>query len=106
LDRLEFKLSSLPPEARDEARTRVDEITHLLIEKLLLTPTEQLKALADPETAALYAEAISRVFSLPEPSTEKPPEAAARDAGGETRSDNRVEPFTRAKSRPGPGRSR
>ena len=45
LDRLDFKLSGLPPEARDEARARVDEITHLLVEKLLLTPTEQLKAL-------------------------------------------------------------
>ena len=52
LDRLDFKLSALPPEARDEARARVDEITHLIVEKLLLTPTEQLKALGDQETAA------------------------------------------------------
>ena len=87
LDRLEFKLSSLPPEARDEARARVDEITHLLVEKLLLTPTEQLKALADPEMATLYAEAVTRVFGLDE---------------GEAK-DNRVE--FRAKSRP-PGRQR
>src|SRR4029453_6778411 len=39
LERLDFKLASLPP----EARARVDEITHLIVEKLLLTPTEQLK---------------------------------------------------------------
>ena len=32
-------MSGLPPEARQ----RVDEITHLIVEKLLLTPTEQLK---------------------------------------------------------------
>src|SRR5205823_13793325 len=30
LDRLDFKLSGLPPDAREEARARVDEITHLL----------------------------------------------------------------------------
>src|SRR4030095_14350988 len=40
LDRLEFKLSTLPP----DARARVDEITHLIIEKLLLTPTHNAKA--------------------------------------------------------------
>ena len=43
LQRLEFKLSSLPP----EARARVDEVTRLIVEKLLLTPTEQLKSLGD-----------------------------------------------------------
>ncbi|HVZ21656.1 MAG TPA: glutamyl-tRNA reductase [Vicinamibacterales bacterium] len=96
VERLDFKLSALPAEARDEARARVDEITHLLVEKLLLTPTEQLKSLADPETATMYAEAITRVFGLPE-SPEKEADA---------RTDNRVEPFTRAK-RSGPsGRPR
>jgi glutamyl-tRNA reductase len=99
LDRLDFKLSTLPAEARDEARTRIDEITRLLVEKLLLTPTEQLKAIADPETASSYAEAISRVFNLPDPSADK---ESDREPGN-------VEPFSRAKSRPGehrPGRSR
>jgi glutamyl-tRNA reductase len=84
VDRLEFKLAGLPAEVRDDARARVDEITHLLVEKLLLTPTEQLKSLADPETAAMYAEAITRVFSLDE---------------AEQKTDSRVEPF-RPKSRP------
>jgi glutamyl-tRNA reductase len=60
LDRLESKLSSLPPEARG----RVDEITRLIVEKLLLTPTEQLKALGDADTIALYAEALTRLFAL------------------------------------------
>ena len=72
-------------------RARVDEITHLLVEKLLLTPTEQLKSLADPETATVYAEAITRVFGLQESSVaEKEADAPA---------DNKVEPFTRTKSR-------
>src|SRR5262252_8509469 len=100
LDRLDFKLSALPPEVRDEARTRVDEITHLLVEKLLLTPTEQLKSIADPETAALYAEAISRVFNLAEGAEKQ------ADKENEPRSESRVEPFSRAKSRPGQGRAR
>src|SRR5262252_2579221 len=84
VDRLDFKLSALPSDVRDEARARVDEITHLLVEKLLLTPTEQLKSVGDPETAAMYADAITRVFGLDD---------------AEQKSDNRVEPF-RARTRP------
>ena len=48
--RLEPKMASMPP----EARARVDEITHLLVEKLLLTPTEQLKAAEDQAQAVAY----------------------------------------------------
>jgi glutamyl-tRNA reductase len=105
LDRLDFKLSALPPEARDEARARVDEITHLIVEKLLLTPTEQLKALGDPETAALYAEAVARVFGL----AEGAPDSGSQDIHdaqdgqeGDTpaeRTRSRVQPFSRGKSR-------
>jgi glutamyl-tRNA reductase len=60
LERLDFKLSSLPP----EARARVDEITHLIVEKLLLTPTEQLKALGNSETVGAYSEALTKLFAL------------------------------------------
>jgi glutamyl-tRNA reductase len=60
LQRLDGKLSGLPP----EARTRVDEVTRLIIEKLLLEPTEQLKALPDEETQVAYTEAINRLFRL------------------------------------------
>jgi glutamyl-tRNA reductase len=60
LERLDFKLSSLPP----EARARVDEITHLIVEKLLLTPTEQLKALGNSETVGAYTEALTKLFAL------------------------------------------
>ena len=77
LERLEFKLSALPP----DARARVDEITHLIVEKLLLTPTEQLKALGDSEASVSYPEALTRLFGLSE-------EGATN-----------VEPFTRNKSR-------
>jgi glutamyl-tRNA reductase len=74
LERLDFKLSSLPP----EARARVDEITHLIVEKLLLTPTEQLKSLSDAETVGAYSEALTRLFDL-----------------GEQEPRRKVEPFTR-----------
>jgi glutamyl-tRNA reductase len=66
LRRLEAKLGGLTP----EARARVDEVTHLLVEKLLLTPTEQLKTMG--EDAIAYAEALHRLFDL------APPERAAR----------------------------
>ena len=83
LDRLDFKLSALPP----EARARVDEITRLLIEKLLLMPTEQLKSLGEPETIATYSEALTRLFGLADAETEGEPV--------ERRPPGRVEPFTR-----------
>jgi glutamyl-tRNA reductase len=60
LARLEPKLSGLPP----EARARLDEITHLIVEKLLLTPTEQLKAVNDEALVVAYADALNRLFSL------------------------------------------
>jgi glutamyl-tRNA reductase len=84
LERLDFKLAGLPP----DVRARVDEITHLIVEKLLLTPTEQLKALGDAETIGAYTEALTRLFGLDEQADEEP----GRRQGG------RVEPF-RAKPR-------
>src|SRR4051794_21835041 len=77
LERLDFKLSSLPP----EARARVDEITHLIVEKLLLTPTEQLKSLTDAETVSMYAEALTRLFALAEDERRKV-EPFSRDRKG------------------------
>jgi glutamyl-tRNA reductase len=62
LDRLQPKIAGLPP----EARARVDEITRLIIEKLLITPTEQLKALPDQELQSSYADALSHLFALGE----------------------------------------
>jgi glutamyl-tRNA reductase len=60
LKRLEPKMAALPP----DARARVDEITHLIVEKLLLTPTEQLKSTGDEALAVAYADALNRLFSL------------------------------------------
>lgn len=60
LKRLEPKLAPLTP----EARARVDEITHLIVEKLLLTPTEQLKSTRDETLAVTYADAVQRLFAL------------------------------------------
>jgi glutamyl-tRNA reductase len=60
LERLKGKLTGLPPEAAD----KVDEITRLLVEKLLLDPTEQLKALPDEETQVAFTEVLNRLFRL------------------------------------------
>jgi glutamyl-tRNA reductase len=89
LERLDFKLSSLPP----EARARVDEVTHLLVEKLLLTPTEQLKAARDEQAVATYADALNRLFELTDAE-------AAGSAGHERPAGGKVEPFARNRQRP------
>jgi glutamyl-tRNA reductase len=78
LRRLEPRLASLTP----DARARVDEITHLIVEKLLLTPTEQLKAVGDDTTMVSYADALSRLFALADeksPETSRPVRVAARN---------------------------
>jgi glutamyl-tRNA reductase len=94
LERLEFKLSTLTP----EARARVDEITHLIVEKLLLTPTENLKAVGDTDTVGVYSEALTRLFGL----ADDPPGSTHAANGSETRpspGSSKVEPFNRNKSR-------
>jgi glutamyl-tRNA reductase len=83
LERLDYKMAALPP----DARARVDEITHLIVEKLLLTPTEQLKTLTDAETVGAYSEALTRLFALGDEERER------------ERADRKVEPFTRNRSR-------
>jgi glutamyl-tRNA reductase len=60
LRRLEPKLAALPP----EARARVDEITRLIMEKLLINPTEQLKSASNADTVAAYSDALTRLFGL------------------------------------------
>jgi glutamyl-tRNA reductase len=95
LERLDFKFAGLPP----EARARVDEVTRLIVEKLLLTPTEQLKAIGEADVAAMHAEAIARLFGLTDPpaatEAELPGPSEQRSTSG------RVELFPhRPKSRP------
>ena len=82
LERLDYKLSQLPP----EARARVDEITHLIVEKLLLAPTSQLKSIGDAETVGAYAEALTRLFGL------------SSESGGSP-DHGKVEPFARPRNR-------
>ena len=60
LERLDAKLAGLTP----EARALFDQVTRLIVEKLLLEPTEQLKALPDEETQLAYTEAVNRLFRL------------------------------------------
>ncbi|HEX6463198.1 MAG TPA: glutamyl-tRNA reductase [Vicinamibacterales bacterium] len=85
LRRLEPKMAGLPP----EARARVDEITHLIVEKLLLTPTEQLKSISDEAMAVAHADAVNRLFGLGTdersertagPALSKPPEEKTEKA--------------------------
>ena len=59
LDRLAFKFG-----LSGDTRGRVDEITRLIVEKLLLMPTEQLKSLGEAETIESYTEALTRLFGL------------------------------------------
>jgi glutamyl-tRNA reductase len=76
------KLAGLTP----EARARVDEITQLLVQKLLLTPTEQLKSVRDDSLISAYSDALNRLFAL----EAEPP---ARSADGARKA--RVSPLRR-----------
>lgn len=67
LERLDSKLAGLPPDARQ----RVEEITRLIVEKLLLHPTERLKALGDADLVGQYADALNRLFALEEAAAKK-----------------------------------
>jgi glutamyl-tRNA reductase len=96
LDRLDYKLASLPREAREHARAIVDEITHLIVEKLLLTPTEQLKSLGDTETVGAYTEALTRLFGLTD---REQADADGEGPAGQAPGSGRVEPFSRTRHR-------
>ena len=60
LERLSPKLAALSP----EARARVEEVTRLLVERLLSSPTERLKDAPDDEAAATDADTLNRLFRL------------------------------------------
>ncbi len=82
LSRLSSRLAPLGP----DAQARVDEVTRLIVEKLLLTPTEQLKSIDDRETMAACSAALRRLFDLDAGSQASTvPERALKDAdvGGE-----------------------
>jgi glutamyl-tRNA reductase len=91
LDRL---ASALAP----DARARVDDITRLIVEKLLLTPTEQLKSVSDPEMVGTYAEALTRLFGLEGKAQAQDADAGPAEERRDQR-DRRVEPFVRPNKR-------
>jgi glutamyl-tRNA reductase len=85
LERLAPKLAQLAPEVRG----RIEEVTRLIVEKLLLSPTEQLKAEGDPGVQSQYAEALSRLFALAEHETVQPSPGGAEALPGGFVSSNR-----------------
>jgi glutamyl-tRNA reductase len=101
LERLDFKLAQLPP----ETRARVDEITRLMVEKLLLTPTERLKSLDDAETIGQYTEAVTRLFALGQPADAGSEPAAApqpRRADPDRPAPANIKPFSTPRARSSP----
>ena len=92
LARLAPKLASMSP----AARARVEEVTRLLVERLLSTPTERLKAAPDEDAAAGDADTLSRLFEL-DPS--RKPEREDQPARRETRARSLAR-------RPAPARNR
>jgi glutamyl-tRNA reductase len=91
LRRLEPKLASLPP----DARARIDEITRLLVEKLLLTPTEQLKSVGDETVFVAYAEALHLLFALAPSDADRPVSNAAQGGGSAPARDEPIVPGAR-----------
>jgi glutamyl-tRNA reductase len=73
LQRLDGKLAGLPP----DTRALFDQVTRLIVEKLLIEPTEQLKALPDEETQVAYTEAVNRLFGLRDEPSSEPGDAPA-----------------------------
>ena len=82
LTRLESKLAGLPPGSRE----RVEEVTRLLVEKLLLAPTEQLKSVTDQERVASYADALNHLFNLSDEPSDAHAETPSRPARPAARS--------------------
>jgi glutamyl-tRNA reductase len=73
LRRLEPKIASMGP----DARAQVDDVTRLIVEKLLLTPTEQLKATEDEAVAIASADALNRLFRLTSAPRDTDPDQSA-----------------------------
>jgi hypothetical protein len=60
-------------------------VTRLIVEKLLLEPTEQLKALPDEETQVAYTEAVNRLFRLREDASSDSAEGDSQPAPADRR---------------------
>jgi glutamyl-tRNA reductase len=84
LERL-LKSSNLSP----EAAARVDDITRLLVEKLLLMPTEQLKSSGNADAIGAYSEALTKLFGLGQTAEDEEPTRPKVIEGPFTRSTKR-----------------
>jgi hypothetical protein len=74
----------------------VDDVTRLIMEKLLSMPTEQLKALGDADSVSAYGEALTRLFGLGQvQGTADPTAGSVDEAHRGDRGDRRVELFVR-----------
>jgi hypothetical protein len=62
-------------------------VTRLLVEKLLLMPTEQLKGLGDADTVSAYSEALTRLFGLDDAERQPRGKVEPFRAGARRRSD-------------------
>jgi glutamyl-tRNA reductase len=79
-----------------DTRQRVDDVTRLIMEKLLSMPTEQLKALGDADSVSAYGEALTRLFGLGQvQGTADPTAGSVDEAHRGDRGDRRVELFVR-----------
>ena len=73
INRVKSKLastSSTSSTSHERVEEIIEEVTHRIVEKLLLQPTEQLKAVTDEKLIAAYTEAVNHLFNLVEESDE------------------------------------
>ena len=92
LKRLAPKLVGLSP----EAKSRVEEITRLLVEKLLSTPTEQLKSASDEQEIASDTDTLARLFKL---TNQTPQEARDKSNQKSSKTTNSTLPSSTVKQR-------
>ena len=92
LKRLAPKLVGLSP----EAKSRVEEITRLLVEKLLSTPTEQLKSASDEQEIASDTDTLARLFKL---TNQTPEEARDKSNQKSSKTTNSTLPSSTVKQR-------
>ena len=70
INRVKSKLASTSSTSHERVEEIIEEVTHRIVEKLLLQPTEQLKAVTDEKLIAAYTEAVNHLFNLVEESDE------------------------------------
>jgi len=64
VNRVKSKLAATSSISHERIEEIIEEVTHRIVEKLLLQPTEQLKSVADQEMIANYTETVNHLFNL------------------------------------------